>query len=70
MNVDKDEVEAWMRLPVTQWLVQELHDRYPCAVASFIGASNWDETNKLRGRAEVFSYLNDPVELWRLTRGS
>lgn len=64
MTVDRDEIEAWMRLPVTQWLVAQIAERCACDQAAFRNSNNWDATMKLKGRAEVMEYLNEPLKLW------
>jgi len=64
--VEKDEIEAWQRQPVTQWLMDRLRDRCPCDLSAFRAADGWDRVNRIKGQSDVMAYLNDPMELWRL----
>lgn len=66
MRVERDEIEAWLRLPVTIWLMETISGRLATDAKAFRGADSWDQVNRLKGRAEVMEYLSNPVNLWRM----
>jgi len=66
VRVEKEEIESWMRHPVTQWLAETLQARFPCTQQDFINAASWEQTLRLKGSAQVLQYLYNPVELWRV----
>ena len=63
MMVDPDDLEMWVRLPATQWLLLALNELHPSDIRAFAASPDWDTTMKLKGRAEIMQYLENPLEL-------
>lgn len=61
MEPDRDEIDAWKRHPVTEWLFKELAERIDPA-KKLKTARSWDAACRLQGQHMVLDAIDTILE--------
>ena len=60
-EVDKSEVQDWLRHPVTEWFFAELKDRIGDPDIRWRGLPSWEEVCREQGKARVLDMIRGIV---------
>ena len=62
MSKMTEEVELWLRNPVTRWFFKQIKDRYEHTNNEWRNASTIEDLFKLRGKVEVLDHIKHVLE--------